>query len=171
MAVPMEIERKFLLLNDDWRSDVIQSTHFHQGYLSSNPKSSVRIRIEGDMANINIKSATIGMSRAEYEYAIPLAEAKQLLDTLCEQPQISKTRHIVAAHADTSAENSAENGAPLTWEIDEFHGDNAGLIVAEIELSDETQAFLKPAWLGQEVTDDIRYYNSCLAKHPYCEWS
>ena len=153
-----EIERKFLLTDDSWRSEVIKSTLFRQGYLVGGVESSVRIRVEGDSANINIKSATLDISRLEYEYEISLDDAGELLDNLCQKPIIEKTRHIVPA----------DRGHK--WEIDEFCGDNAGLIVAEIELGSEDELFAKPAWLGKEVSDDPRYYNVCLVKHPYKDW-
>ena len=153
-----EIERKFLLADDSWRSEVIKSTLFRQGYLAGGVESSVRVRVEGDSANINIKSATLDISRLEYEYEIPLDDAGELLDNLCQKPIIEKTRHIVPADSGHK------------WEIDEFCGDNAGLIVAEIELGSEDELFAKPAWLGKEVSDDPRYYNVCLVKHPYKDW-
>jgi adenylate cyclase len=154
----LEIEHKFLLVNDDWRSEVKKSVYYKQGYLSSSPLSSVRVRISENQAWLNIKSATIGSFRQEFEYEIPLADANSILDELCLKPLIEKTRHFI-------------EHAPHLWEIDEFTGDNAGLIVAEIELTDIGEAFARPDWLGKEVTDDIRYYNNCLAKNPYKNWS
>jgi len=155
--MPVEIERKFLLANDDWRDEVARSSRIRQGYLGKLDKASVRIRVAGDSANINVKSATLGMRRMEYEYEIPLGEAEEMLDQLCEQPQVDKTRFIV------------ERGAHV-WEIDEFYADNTGLIVAEVELNSETEVFEKPAWLGEEVTEDPRYYNVNLIKHPFKNW-
>lgn len=152
-----EIERKFLLANDSWRAAADNGTRFRQGYLIGAEKASVRIRIEGEQANINIKSATLGVRRQEYEYDIPLAEAEEMLDTLCEQPQIEKTRYLVAL-------------GNHTWEIDVFSGQNEGLVVAEVELASEDEAFELPDWAGAEVSDDPRYYNVCLVKHPYSEW-
>lgn len=152
-----EIERKFLLRDDSWRDEADAGTRFRQGYLIGAEKASVRVRTEGESANINIKSATLGIHRQEYEYPIPLAEAQELLDTLCEQPQIEKTRYHVTV------------GEHL-WEVDVFEGDNAGLVVAEVELADENEAFEMPVWAGEEVSHDTRYYNVCLIKHPYCEW-
>jgi adenylate cyclase len=154
----IEIEHKFLLANDQWRNCVTQSVRYRQGYLSSQATSSIRVRISDDQAWLNIKSATIGTHRHEYEYEIPLADANEILDKLCRKPLIEKTRHFVV-----------DNGH--TWEIDEFDGDNQGLIVAEIELSEIGKAFVKPAWLGEEVTDDMRYYNNNLSQHPYSEWN
>lgn len=156
MAV--EIERKFLVASDEWRQHVSKSVAFHQGYLSNNKEASVRIRIEGKQANINIKGMTIGASRPEYEYAIPVAEAKEMLQNLCAQPQIEKTRHYI------------ELGGK-TWELDEFHGDNSGLIVAEVELEHVDETFTHPDWLGKEVTEAVRYYNVMLTKKPYSQWS
>ena len=155
MAV--EIERKFLLKNNDWREQVESSNLIRQGYLAPLDTSSVRVRIDGDKANINIKSATIGISRLEYEYEIPLVDAEQMLESLCQTPQIHKTRHIVTI-------------GKHKWEIDEFYDDNDGLVVAEIELDDENELFDKPDWLGGEVSDDARYYNVNLIKHPYNRW-
>ncbi len=153
----LEIEHKFLLANDDWRSEVKKSVFYKQGYLSSSPLSSVRVRISDSQAWLNIKSATIGSFRHEFEYEIPLADANSILDELCVKPLIEKTRYFIEQ-------------APHLWEIDEFTGDNAGLIVAEIELTDIGEAFAKPSWLGKEITDDIRYYNNCLANNPYKNW-
>ena len=153
-----EIERKFLVNSDLWRESADSGTRFRQGYLIGAEKASVRVRIEGDKANLNIKSATLGVRRQEYEYAIPLPEAEELLDTLCEQPQIEKTRYHVPV-------------GDHTWEIDVFAGDNAGLVVAEVELEDEAEPFERPEWLGKEVSDDTRYYNVCLTRHPYKDWN
>ncbi len=152
-----EIERKFLLKSEAWREAADGGTRFRQGYLIGAERASVRVRIEGAAANINIKSATLGVQRQEFEYPIPLADAEELLDTLCEQPQIEKIRYHVPY------------GEHL-WEIDVFEGDNAGLVVAEIELGDESEAFALPDWAGEEVSHDTRYYNVCLVKHPYSEW-
>jgi adenylate cyclase len=156
-----EIERKFLLINDDWRSLVKQKTRFVQGYLNQieagQSKSSIRIRIEGEQANINIKSLEIGLSRDEYEYAVPLDDAEQMLAKLAVGPIIEKNRYLV-------------DFAGLTWEIDEFFGDNAGLVIAEVELEHENQAITMPEWAGSEVTHDVKYYNISLSKHPYKDW-
>ena len=154
----LEIEHKFLLANDDWRQEIHHSVYYKQGYLSNNPLTSVRVRISDNQAWINIKSATIGNHRHEFEYEIPLQDAQQLLDELCYQPLIEKTRHFV--HRQTHI-----------WEIDEFKGENQGLIVAEIELSALEEQFDKPDWLGLDVTDDLRYYNNNLCKNPYKNWN
>ncbi|MGR8952346.1 MAG: CYTH domain-containing protein [Gammaproteobacteria bacterium] len=153
----LEVEHKFLLANDAWRHQIVHSEMFKQGYLSSQPTSSIRVRICEHRAWLNIKSATIGTHRHEYEYEIPLADAEEILFHLCNKPLIEKTRHYVR-HRDN------------LWEIDEFEGANQGLIVAEIELDVIGQSFDKPEWLGIEVTDDLRYYNNNLALHPYSEW-
>lgn len=154
----LEIERKFLLKNDRWREQVSSSSLIRQGYLAPLDTSSVRVRIDGDKANINIKSATLGVSRLEYEYAIPMTDAVEMLNKLCRNPQVHKTRHIVLV-------------GTHVWEIDEFYDENQGLIVAEIELADENEAFEQPDWLGEEVSDDPRYYNVNLVKHPFCDWN
>ena len=153
----IEIEHKFLLASTAWRGQVSHSSYYRQGYLSAVATSSIRIRVSGDTAWLNIKSATIGTQRHEYEYPIPLADANEILDNLCGKPLIEKTRHFVIDDGNT-------------WEIDEFAGANQGLVVAEIELAEAGQYFIKPVWLGMEVTDDLRYYNNNLALHPYSEW-
>jgi len=152
-----EIERKFTLKNDLWRQDVNKSQRYVQGYLAGNDRASVRIRIAGKSANINIKSATLGIFRQEYEYDIPLDDAEKMLNDLCEKPLIDKVRHIVIH-------------AGKTWEIDEFSGDNEGLIVAEIELTSEDETFELPLWADEDISHDTRYYNVCLVKHPYKDW-
>jgi len=153
----IEIERKFLLCSDEWRSQVSKKSVMRQGYLSTNKEASVRIRLVENIAQINVKSATLGMLRSEYEYEIPAHDAQEMLDNLCEKPLIEKTRHYVifAGHE---------------WEIDVFTGDNAGLVVAEVELNDIDEKINKPAWLGQEVTEEKRYYNVCLVRNPYKDW-
>ena len=153
-----EIEHKFLLRDDRWRALVERSVRLRQGYLTSDARCSVRVRIAEGQGFLNLKSGTLGIQRSEYEYPIPLAEAEEILDTLCEKPLLEKTRHYLRL------------GEHL-WEIDEFAGDNAGLIVAEVELSRVDEPFARPDWLGEEVSHDIRYYNSQLAQHPYQRWS
>ena len=153
-----EIERKFLVLNQDWQEYTRSELHIVQAYLATNELSSTRIRIQDDKANINIKSATLGISRTEFEYAIPLVDAQLMIHDLCIKPAIEKTRYMV-------------KHMQHTWEIDVFSGDNEGLIVAEIELSSTDEVFEKPPWLGKEVSDDARYYNVCLVKHPYKTWN
>jgi adenylate cyclase len=153
-----EIEHKFLLANDDWRALVTHSADFKQGYLNSDETSSVRVRIAGQQAWLNIKSATIGTHRQEFEYEIPVADAEDIITNLCHKPLIEKTRHFV-------------NDGSHVWEIDVFSGENQGLIVAEIELSEIGETFNKPSWLGEEVTHDVRYYNNNLSRYPYSSWT
>jgi adenylate cyclase len=155
-AIAIEIERKFLLASDDWRAQVSASEYLAQGYLGGT-RSSVRVRVGGARAWLNIKSMTLGSSRLEFEYEIPLADAEIMLRELAEGPVVSKTRH------------HAHVGAHL-FEIDEFDGDNAGLVVAEVELGDADEVFERPPWLGREVTDDSRYYNVNLARSPFRSW-
>lgn len=152
-----EIERKFLVLSDTWRSHVTRATRYRQGYLGSAETSSVRVRVSDTNAYLNIKGATVGVTRLEYEYPIPSADAHEMLDRLCRKPLIEKTRHLV-------------DHAGHCWEIDVFEGDNAGLIVAEIELKAEDELFVRPDWLGKEVSDDTRYYNVSLVTQPYKTW-
>ena len=152
----VEIERKFLVLDERWRT-LGQGVSLRQGYLSSHPERVVRVRIEGDAAMLTIKGRSVGASRGEWEYPIPLADAEQFLASLCEQPLIEKKRYRIEHQG-------------MLWEVDEFFGANAGLVVAEIELDSEDQPFSKPDWLGAEVTDDARYFNANLIKHPFSEW-
>jgi adenylate cyclase len=154
----LEIERKFLVRSNTWKALATQSAAMRQGYLNDEIGCSVRVRIAGQQAWLNIKSVTIGAQRLEFEYPIPLADAHRMLDTLTCKPLIEKTRYLV------------EIGRH-TWEVDVFEGDNAGLIVAEIELDDAAESFEKPDWVGEEVTHDPRYYNTCLASHPYKDWN
>ena len=157
-----EIERKFLLKNQDWKALAYQQTNFAQGYLNDitdkSSKSSVRVRIQGDKANMNIKSLEIGLSRDEYEYEIPLEDGQKILATLATGPVIEKMRYLVKV-------------SNHTWEIDEFFGENEGLIVAEVELQSEGEEFEIPSWAGREVTEEVRFYNISLSKNPYNSWS
>ncbi len=159
----IEIERKFLLVGDDWRGAAHKVVPMAQGYLndlamvdSGAMQTSVRVRIEGDEARLNIKSREAGPSRQEFDYEIPVVDARALL-ALCVGGRIDKRRHCV-------------QHAGHLWEIDEFLGDNAGLVVAEIELGSVDEAFAKPAWLGAEATRAQRYYNLALASRPYSQW-
>ena len=152
-----EIERKFLVTSEDWRAHVYRSEVFRQGYLVSDSVRSVRVRLSGDQAWLNIKSATVGASRSEYEYLIPQSDAHELLQ-LCEHPLLEKTRHWI-------------KHGPHIWEIDEFAAANIGLVVAEVELERVDEALSLPNWIGCEVTDDIRYYNVMLARQPYSSWN
>jgi len=129
-----------------------------QGYLNNEKRCSVRVRISGDEAHLNIKGATIGAKRLEFEYPIPLEQASIMLDSLSAGPLIEKVRYLIPQ-------------GHLTWEIDVFSGDNAGLVVAEIELSDADEAFDIPTWIGEEVTHDTRYYNTRLSREPYSTWN
>ncbi len=153
----LEIERKFLVRGDRWRDRVSRQCRIRQGYLNPAEGCSVRVRSADGRGWLNIKSVTIGAQRHEYEYEIPYRDAEEMLDTLCRRPLIEKTRHFV------------EHEGHL-WEIDVFDGDNAGLVVAEIELNHPDEPFVKPAWIGREVTDDPRYYNTCLSQNPYRNW-
>lgn len=156
MAV--EIERKFLVLDDSFKHEAFASSHICQGYICSERGKTVRIRIRDERAYINIKGPSLdgGLSRYEFEQEIPLDDARQLM-TLCEPGIIDKTRWLV---------KSGEH----TFEVDEFHGDNAGLVVAEVELHNENEAYQKPRFIGQEVTGDRRYYNAQLRRNPYKLW-
>ena len=155
--MPAEIERKFLLKNEDWRQAVSSRQVIAQGYVANTERGSVRVRLMGDQAYLSIKSMTLGVTRIEFEYPIPVADAEYILHNLCLRPIIEKTRYFV------------EQDQHL-WEIDVFEGDNAGLVVAEIELSSADEAFQKPEWLGTEVSADPRYYNVKLIEHPYKLW-
>ncbi|MCU0754960.1 MAG: CYTH domain-containing protein [Xanthomonadales bacterium] len=158
-----EIERKFLLSSEAWRSEVSHSARLEQGYLTApaateGARASVRVRSDGERAWLNIKSRTLGAIRREFEYEIPLADARVMLDGLTAGAAILKTRHYLSRGAHT-------------FEIDEFDGENAGLIVAEVELADIDEDFERPEWLGVEVTNDARYYNVNLVTLPYSRWS
>lgn len=156
-----EIERKFLVNNLDWKSLAHKQTHFAQGYLNdisqAGAKSSVRVRIEGESANMNIKSLEIGLSRDEYEFSIDLEDAKKMLATLMVGPVIEKIRYLVKV-------------GQHTWEVDEFLGDNQGLIVAEVEIESEQETIEIPNWAGREVTEEVRFYNISLSKRPFNVW-
>ncbi len=155
--MPLEIERKFLVTGSAWRAQAHKRVAMRHGYLTGlGAPASVRVRVEGDVGKLNIKQAVVGSTRAEYEYTIDAAEADEIIRTLC-RGLILKTRHYV------------EHEGHL-WEVDDFEGDNAGLVVAEIELTREDEAFAMPSWVGREVTEDSRYYNNALASHPYSQW-
>lgn len=160
----IEIERKFLLRDDSWRAQAAQRERIAQGYLvgaealrAGSARASVRARIAGERAWLNIKSAQLGIERAEFEYAIPVADAEAMLAGLCDGV-LEKFRHLVTIDG-------------VTFEIDEFLGDNAGLVVAEVELDAPDAPFPRPAWLGREVSALVRYYNVNLIEHPYARWS
>jgi adenylate cyclase len=153
-----EIEKKFLVKSDDFKSVASKSTRITQGYLSSIPERTVRVRTKGDRGFITVKGigSASGASRYEWEKEIPVSEVEELLK-ICEPGVIDKTRYEVKA-------------GNHTFEVDEFYGENQGLTVAEVELSSEGEGFQKPEWLGAEVTGDTKYYNSMLMKHPYTKW-
>ena len=150
----LEIERKFLVVGDSWRA--APAVPYAQGYLNRDKQRTVRVRIVRDRAWLTVKGANSGATRAEFEYAIPVDDARQLL-ALCDGPLVRKLRRVVVH-------------AGMAWEIDEFEGDNAGLVVAEIELPSEDAPFEPPPWLGAEVTHDPRYFNSSLATAPFSTW-
>lgn len=154
----LEIERKFLVTSDAFKSEASHKNHIAQGYLNSHPERTVRVRVKGEIGFVTIKGKgnETGMSRFEWETEIALADAKDLLK-LCESGAIDKIRYEVEI-------------GNHTYEVDEFLGDNEGLVVAEIELKSEDETFEKPHWLGQEVTNDERYYNAYLSNNPYNNW-
>jgi CYTH domain-containing protein len=154
--VGKEIERKFLVVDDAWRGQGT-ATMFRQGYLSTVKERTVRVRAAGEDGWLTIKGITVGVTRTEFEYPIPIDDANAMLDELCEQPIIEKVRHVVEFDG-------------TTWEIDEFSGVNKGLIIAEVELGSDDEKFTSPDWLGEEVTDDPRYFNANLVAHPYSAW-
>ncbi len=154
----IEIERKFLVVSDGFKAEAVAKNHIAQGYLNSHPERTVRIRIKGEIGFLTIKGKgnESGTTRLEWETELSLMDATPLL-ALCEKGMIDKTRYEVPT-------------GKHIFEVDEFHGDNEGLLIAEIELHDENESFDKPAWLGKEVTGDERYYNAYLSKNPYLEW-
>ena len=153
MAV--EIERKFLVSGDEWRKRA-SGLEYRQGYLNDDPERCVRVRTAGNEAWLTIKGPSRGARRLEFEYSIPLDDARQLLE-LCRPRLVEKTRYSLVCEG-------------LEWVVDEFHGANRGLVLAEVELQSEEQEISLPAWIGREVTDDPRYYNQYLSEHPYTEW-
>ncbi|GJL82800.1 MAG: CYTH domain-containing protein [marine bacterium B5-7] len=155
MAV--EIERKFLVASNKWRQQVTRSERMMQGYLAENERCSVRVRLEGERARLNIKSAGIDIERLEFEYPVPVSDAEEILNKLCGSRHVQKMRHYI----------DLENHV---FEVDEFEGDNAGLIIAEIELKSRDESFNRPDWLGREVSGDPRYLNNNLAREPFNLW-
>jgi CYTH domain-containing protein len=152
----LEIERKFLVTDNAWKA-LATGVPCRQGYLSSAEVRSVRVRIAGGKGSLTVKGVTEGVTRAEFEYAIPVEDAAAMLDSLCEKPLIEKTRYRIPFGAHT-------------WEVDEFHGENAGLVVAEVELGSADEEPALPAWVGREVSSDARYFNSNLVKRPFTTW-
>ncbi|MGB1112383.1 MAG: CYTH domain-containing protein [Schleiferiaceae bacterium] len=152
----LEIERKFLVIDDSWKSQVVQSHVLKQGYLASSPGPTVRIRTSDESAFLTIKGKTIGISRVEFEYEVPMEEALDLLKLSTNTP-IEKTRHIIKADGHV-------------WEIDVFEGANQGLVLAEVELRSEDEQVILPSWIGSEVSHDPRYFNSYLSENPFSNW-
>lgn len=162
--MPLEIERKFLVTGDGWRAAAHAVVPMAQGYIndqaamdSGAQKASVRVRLQGEEAYLNIKSRELGHTRQEFEYPVPVDEGRALL-ALCVGGRIEKRRHLVQYQGHL-------------WEVDEFLGSNAGLVVAEVELDSADEVFAHPDWLGAEVTDEVRYYNLALAAYPYAQWT
>jgi adenylate cyclase len=151
-----EIERKFLVVNDSWRT-AAQGEMISQGYIPTQDARTVRVRRVGDRAYLTLKGPAVGLVRPEFEYAIPLDDAQLILTTLCEPPLIEKTRYRLPLGG-------------VVWEIDDFHGQNQGLIIAEVELTSPDQVVHLPDWVGTEVTHDLRYQNANLARHPFTTW-
>ena len=151
-----EIERKFLVKGEAWKA-LARGTRYRQGYLSSVKERTVRVRTIGDKGYLTVKGITTGMTRPEFEYEIPAADADAMLSDLCEKPLIEKNRYKVRV-------------GRHTWEVDEFFGENHGLVVAEVELGSDDEGLEKPVWVGEEVTGDPRYFNSNLIRHPYTKW-
>lgn len=152
-----ETERKFLVKDDSYKAEAVRSYRITQGYIAHDSGNTVRVRIRDGVGFLTIKGMTSGCSRPEWEIEIPLKDAEDLF-ALCKPGSVDKTRHIIPA------------SGGRYFEVDEFHGDNEGLVMAEIELGSEDESFLKPAWLGEEVTGDPRYYNSYLSRKPYRYW-
>jgi len=152
-----EIERKFLVGGHGLWRDGAEGELYRQGYLAVDPDRTVRVRVAGDRGYLTVKGRTEGLVRAEYEYQIPVADADEMLDRLCLHPLIEKTRYRLEYHGHV-------------WEIDEFAGDNLGLITAEVELADPAEPVDLPDWLGAEVSHDPRYSNANLVRNPYCRW-
>jgi adenylate cyclase len=152
-----EIERKFLVSGTGWRT-LAEPVWIRQGYLSSHPSRVVRVRIAGDRAWLTVKGRNDGASRSEWEFEVPPAEAQQMLDEVCERPVLEKRRFRIPI-------------GPIAWEVDEFLGENSGLVVAEVELAAADQQISKPDWIGEEVTGDPRYFNSNLLTHPFSTWT
>ncbi|WP_455235009.1 CYTH domain-containing protein [Thiogranum longum] len=153
----IEIERKFLVRDDSWREHADSGAYYSQAYLTSDPANCIRVRIAADQAWLNIKSARSPLRRLEFEYEIPLEDARELMHEVCSGATVEKRRYHVTH-------------AGHLWEVDVFEGANAGLVLAEIEIQDENESFELPPWLGIEVSDDPRYYNMHLAEEPYSQW-
>ncbi len=150
-----EIERKYLVKSNEWKS-LAQGVVYRQGYIATVGKQTVRVRIAGNQGYLTIKGENIGVTRSEFEYPIPVKDAAEMLDTLCDRPLIEKTRYKIPI-------------GDLIWEVDEFTGENEGLVIAEVELQSENQVIELPQWIDRQVTEP-KYYNSSLAKYPYSQW-
>lgn len=153
----VEIERKFLVVHDSWKPHVVSATRIVQGYLAHTDTTTVRVRVKGERAYMTIKGTSSGISRSEYEYEIPVADAEAMLAEMAQGPVIDKVRHLIDVDGHT-------------WELDVFAGENAGLVMAEIELDADTEDFVVPEWAGLDVSDDSRYYNVNLATNPFGNW-
>jgi adenylate cyclase len=154
----IEVERKFLVSDESWRDAVTSSTRIVQGYIAQTGSATVRVRIKGDRGFLTIKGLSVGVSRSEFEYEVPVADALAMLDELAQGPVIDKVRHLVPVGGHV-------------WEVDVFAGENAPLVMAEVELADSQEAFVRPDWAGVEVSDDQRYFNVNLARSPYSTWA
>jgi len=162
-----EIERKFLVKDNTFET-LAEGTYYHQGYIPTLNGMTVRVRIAGTKGFVTFKDRAVGFSRHEFEYEIPVDEAKQMLELMCSRPQIEKYRYVIDAGVGTLPDKTSVEG--LHWEVDRFMGDNEGLVVAEIEVPTEDTQFDLPSWVGEEVTGDKRYYNSHLCRNPYKDW-
>ncbi len=163
-----EIEHKFLVTSDRFK-ELGKGTLYRQGYIPTRNGKTVRIRLAGTQGYVTFKDHAIGLTRNEYEYPVPESDAKEMLELLCEKPQIEKTRYIIP-----NVKGNLPDGTPiegLHWEVDVFHGDNEGLVLAEIEIPCEEAVFEIPDWIGADVSDDRRYRNNALCRHPYKEWT
>ncbi|MGB8020510.1 MAG: CYTH domain-containing protein [Candidatus Nanopelagicales bacterium] len=153
----LEVERKFLVVGDAWRAHVTEANRIVQGYLAQAGGTVVRVRVKGEHAYLTIKGTSRGIARSEFEYEIPVDDALAMLAEMAQGPVVDKVRHLVLV-------------VDHVWEVDVFAGDNAGLVMAEIELGDPEESFAQPDWAGQEVSDDPRYFNVNLARNPYANW-
>jgi len=156
--VGVEVERKFLVSDESWRADVTSATHVVQGYIAQTEVATVRVRVKGDRGFLTIKGVSLGIARSEFEYEVPVADALAMLDELAQGPVIDKVRHLVPVGAHV-------------WEVDVFAGENAPLVMAEVELAHPDEDFLRPGWAGLDVSDDARYFNVNLARSPYSTWA
>lgn len=156
-----EIEYKFVVRDKSCLEMAVSKTYYRQGYIPTVNGMTVRVRIAGEKGYVTFKDHAVGMTRHEFEYEVPVADAEQMLTLMCEHPQIEKYRYVIPYDLTTSQ---------LHWEVDEFLGENEGLVVAELEVPDESFPIVTPAWIGDNVTGDHRYYNSALTRHPYKSW-